>query len=108
VKKLSADARKEYEASDEQARERGLAMLEELFAEAEQGNAEGCKALIAEHGGNQKAIGKLTGRIAVDGYRCPRCGGGFLRAAALVGQGDKVATNPLGDSVRMPDLSPLG
>jgi hypothetical protein len=108
VKKLSEEARKEYEASEERARERGLAMLEKLFAEAEQGNAEGCKALLAEHEGDQKAIGKLTGRIAVDAYRCPRCCGGFLRAAALVGQGDKVATNPLGDSAPMPDVSPLG
>jgi hypothetical protein len=108
IRKRDAEARKEYEASDERAREQGLAALQQLFAEVAQGNAEGGKALLAEHEGNQKAIGKLTGRISLDAYWCRRCDGGFLRATLLAGQGDKVATSHLGDSARMPDVSPLG
>lgn len=104
VKKSDAEGQAAYAREQEEAWNAGAALLGALAEKAAAGDAEGFRALLAEHapGPKQKEYAKLARRIALSAQHCPRCSAGFLAATAVEGKANQIKQTPLGQTPLAP------
>lgn len=98
VKKHDAEGLAAYAKEQEEAWTSGAALLGGLTEKAMAGDAEGFRALLAEHAPKpkQKEYVKLARRIALSVEHCPQCHRGFMAAVAMEGKANEVKQTPLG------------
>ncbi len=106
VKKGDSAGQAAYAKEQEEALNGGAALLGALTEKAAAGDADGFRAILAEHAAKpkQKEYGKLTRRIGLSVGHCPRCHAGFLAATAYEGKANEVKQTPLGQTPLAPQF----
>ena len=104
VKKSDAEGQAAYAKEQEDAWNAGAALLGALTEKAAAGDADGFRALLADHAPKpkQKEYAGLARRIALSAQHCPRCHAGFLAATVFEGKANEIKQTPLGQTPLAP------